>query len=124
LEIHETAVTDPVKMAEMRAHLAALKISLAYDDFGSGQSRLNELIESPPDYLKFDMSLIRDIDSATPQRQQILATLVQMVRSLGIVPLAEGVETEGESATCLQMGFELGQGYLYGKPSAARKSGP
>jgi EAL domain-containing protein (putative c-di-GMP-specific phosphodiesterase class I) len=124
LEIHETAVTDPVRMSEMRAQLAALKIGLAYDDFGAGQSRLNELIESPPDYLKFDMSLIRDIDSATAQRQQILATLVQMVRSLGIVPLAEGVETEAESATCLQMGFELGQGFLYGRPSAARKARP
>ena len=96
-----------------------MKIGLAYDDFGAGQSRLNELVQSPPDYLKFDMSLIHDIDAATLQRQQMVASLVQMVRDLGIISLAEGVETPAEAATCLQMGFELGQGFFFGKPAAA-----
>ena len=122
LEIHESAVTDLAAMASIRAGLTNLQIGLAYDDFGAGQSRLNELIESPPDYLKFDMSLIRDIDTASAQRQQILATLVQMVRSLSIVPLAEGVETEAESRTCQQLGFELGQGYLFGRPAAIKQT--
>jgi EAL domain-containing protein (putative c-di-GMP-specific phosphodiesterase class I) len=121
LEIHESAVTDPAQMAEIRTALTALGMSLAYDDFGAGQSRLNELVESPPDYLKFDMSLIRDIDSASPQRQQVVATLVKMVRKLGILAVAEGVETEAESTTCLQMGFDLGQGFFYGRPAPARE---
>jgi EAL domain-containing protein (putative c-di-GMP-specific phosphodiesterase class I) len=120
LEIHESAVTDGVGMAEIRSALTALQIGLAYDDFGAGQSRLNELVECPPDYLKFDMSLIRDIDSASPQRQEVVATLVQMVRRLGINAVAEGVETEAESETCRQMAFDLGQGYLYGRPAPAR----
>jgi EAL domain-containing protein (putative c-di-GMP-specific phosphodiesterase class I) len=124
LEIHETAVTDPRKMSALRQFLTSLNISLAYDDFGAGQSRLNELIESPPDCLKFDMSLIRGIDQATAQRQRILETLVQMARSLGISPLAEGVETAGESDTCKQMGFELGQGFYYGRPAPATKLAP
>ncbi|MGA2031092.1 MAG: EAL domain-containing protein [Thermoguttaceae bacterium] len=122
LEIHESAVTDPAQMIEIRRALTALNIGMAYDDFGAGQSRLNELAESPPDYLKFDMSLIRDIDAGPPQREEFLATLVRMVHSLGILSVAEGVETQAESDTCLQMGFDLGQGFLYGRPAPARDS--
>jgi EAL domain-containing protein (putative c-di-GMP-specific phosphodiesterase class I) len=43
-----------------------------------------------------------------------------MVRSLGIISLAEGVETEPEDAVCRQMGFDLGQGFLYGRPAPIR----
>jgi EAL domain-containing protein (putative c-di-GMP-specific phosphodiesterase class I) len=122
LEIHESAVTDGAQMVEIRSALTALNIGLAYDDFGAGQSRLNELVECPPDYLKFDMSLVRDIDSASPQRQQVVATLVQMVHELGISAVAEGVETDAESDTCRQMGFDLGQGFFYGRPAPVRES--
>ena len=45
---------------------------------------------------------------------------MQMVRNLGITSLAEGVETEAEDDACRQMGFELGQGYLYGRPAPPR----
>jgi EAL domain-containing protein (putative c-di-GMP-specific phosphodiesterase class I) len=120
LEIHESAVTKAARMTQLRSLLKRLDIKLAYDDFGVGQSRLNDLAEVAPNYVKFDMSLIRDIDSATPQRQQVLATLVQMVRNLGITSLAEGVETAAEDATCQQMGFDLGQGFLYGRPAPPR----
>jgi EAL domain-containing protein (putative c-di-GMP-specific phosphodiesterase class I) len=120
LEIHEAAVTKGACLADLRVLLRRLDIKLAYDDFGVGESRLNDLAETAPDYVKFDMSLIRGIDSATPQRQQILAALVQMVHNLGIAPLAEGVETAGEDETCRQMGFLLGQGYLYGRPAPPR----
>ncbi len=120
LEIHESTVTDAARMTELRAALSGLNIRLAYDDFGAGQTRLNELVESPPDYLKFDMSLIRDIDAASPQRQQLLSTLVQMARNLGITSVAEGIETQAESDTCMQMGFDLGQGFFHGKPAPAK----
>jgi EAL domain-containing protein (putative c-di-GMP-specific phosphodiesterase class I) len=43
-----------------------------------------------------------------------------MVRSLKVVSLAEGIETEAEAQTCADLGFELGQGYLFGRPAAAR----
>jgi EAL domain-containing protein (putative c-di-GMP-specific phosphodiesterase class I) len=121
LEIHESAITDPVRLAELRALLRRLNINLAYDDFGVGQSRLNELAEVAPDYVKFDMSLIRGIDAATAQRQQVVATLVQMVRNLGIAALAEGVETESEHGACREIGFDLGQGFLYGRPAPPRE---
>ena len=124
LEIHESAVTDAARMAEIRSALAELNIGLAYDDFGAGRSRLNELADGLPDYVKFDMSLIRDIHAASASRQQVVATLVKMVADLGTVSVAEGVETEAESETCRQMGFDLGQGFLYGRPAPPRDANP
>lgn len=117
LEIHEAAVTDPKSMRELRASLIALDIRLAYDDFGAGQARLNELVEVPPDVLKFDMILVRGIDQAPTGRQQMIGALVDMVIELGIQPLAEGIETEAEAKTCRELGFELAQGYHFGRPT-------
>lgn len=119
LEIHEAAVTCVGQMREMRSLLSELNMGLAYDDFGAGQARLVELGEAPPDYLKFDIELIRDIDHASPERQRMLASLVQIVRDLGIASLAEGIETAAEHETCRQMGFEFAQGFYYGKPALA-----
>jgi EAL domain-containing protein (putative c-di-GMP-specific phosphodiesterase class I) len=120
LEIHESTVTDAARMAAIRPALTDLNIGLAYDDFGSGQSRLNEMSDGWLDYVKFDMSLIRDIHAAPPHRQQMVATLVQLVKNLGIRSVAEGVETVAENETCCQMGFDLGQGFWYGRPAPMR----
>ena len=59
LEIHEATIPEMTAMREFREALRDLEIGLAYDDFGVGQSRLLELTEVPPDYLKFDRSLTR-----------------------------------------------------------------
>lgn len=120
LEIHESAVTDLSEMRRIRSELARIDVSLAFDDFGAGQARLVELVEVRPDYLKFDMALIRGLDRASAQRQQMLASLVKMASELGSQPLAEGVETEGEHQACVEIGFPLGQGFLYGRPAPAR----
>jgi len=120
LEIHESAVSNTAMMAQLRVDLTDLNMGLAYDDFGAGQTRLNELVEVPPDYLKFDMSLIRGIHKASPARFRMLESLVNMVLDLGIVPLAEGVECQAESDACLDLGFEIGQGFLYGRPAPAQ----
>ena len=78
-----------------------------------------ELTDARPDYLKFDMSLIRGLDQAGPERQKLVQSLVAVTLDLGIVPLAEGIETEGESEVCRQLGFALAQGYHFGRPSPA-----
>jgi EAL domain-containing protein (putative c-di-GMP-specific phosphodiesterase class I) len=120
LEVHEAAATSPQMMKELRQSLDDLRMKLAYDDFGSGQSRLVELAAVCPDVVKFDIKFIHDIHHAPMRQQQMLASLVRMVRELNITALAEGVECEGEHAVVSQMGFDLGQGYLYGRPGCVR----
>lgn len=116
LEIHEASVTSGQEMQTLRVALKDLQIGLAYDDFGAGQARLVELVDVPPDYLKFDMKLVQNIESASIERQRMLGSLVQMVLDLGIAPLAEGIELEGDHDICRQIGFKYAQGYLYGYP--------
>ena len=117
LEIHEAAVTDQIQMAELRVSLDELNMQLAYDDFGAGQSRLSELVTVRPDYLKFDMHMIRDIDKAPTPQVKMLKALVDIALDLEILPLAE---TEAEHETCCQIGFQMAQGYFYGQSVSAR----
>lgn len=116
LEIHEAAVTSPELMCELHSHIQDFDIQLAYDDFGSGQARLAELIKARPQVIKFDMSLIRGIDKADSKHIQVIRNLVAMVRDLDVQTLAEGIESEAESQCCKDLGFELAQGYFFGKP--------
>jgi EAL domain-containing protein (putative c-di-GMP-specific phosphodiesterase class I) len=116
LEIHEGAVTDPKAMRIIRGRLQELQIGLAYDDFGAGQSRLMELVEVPPDYLKLDMSLVRDIDQS-PKRQDLVRALVSFMCDLGIEVIAEGIERVEEADTCRDLGCSLGQGFFLGRPA-------
>lgn len=121
LEIHEAAVTEPAAIKELTKGIRDLNIGIAYDDFGAGQGRIAELGECPPDILKFDMSLIRNIDRTSPERQRMLASLVTIVKDLGVQALAEGIETEGEAEVCRQMGFDTAQGYYFGRPAPPGK---
>ncbi len=115
IEIHEAAVTDPVEMHSFRAAISELDISLAYDDFGAGQARLMDLVEVPPDYLKFDIKLVRDIHRNIVQ-QQMVESLVCMVQEFGIAAIAEGVESPEEAEVCRKIGFDYAQGFLFGRP--------
>ena len=119
LEIHEAAVTDPKATHELYAALRELGIQLAYDDFGAGQARLTDLVEVPPDYLKFDICLVRNIHTATEQRRHMLETLVRMAHDLGVAVLAEGIEHKEEGEVCAELGFDYAQGYFYGRPAPA-----
>ncbi len=116
LEIHESAVTDLAAMRELGAGLAALGIELAYDDFGAGQARLLELVEAPPAFLKFDISLVRGLHQASEGRRRMVSALVQMAHELGIRTIAEGIELAEEAAAALAVGFDLAQGFLFGRP--------
>ena len=119
LEIHEAAITQPASMARLRKGLARLGIGLAYDDFGAGRTRLGELAAAPPDFLKFDRTMIEEIDREPGRRPKLLTALVEMANDLGIRCIAEGIEREAEAEVCAELGFELGQGYLFGMPEPA-----
>ena len=53
------------------------------------------------------------------QRQRLLKNLVRMVREMGVQALAEGMESETEARTCIELGFDLHQGFFYGQPAPA-----
>jgi EAL domain-containing protein (putative c-di-GMP-specific phosphodiesterase class I) len=88
---------------------------VAVDDFGAGYSRYNLMIASPPDLLKLDMALIRDIETI-PNKQAVVAGIITMMDQLGGRILAEGVETEAEYYWLRKQGIELFQGYLLARP--------
>ena len=116
LEIHEGALARLETVNRLHTQLTRSGVGLAYDDFGAGQARLLELAEVPPHYLKFDMSFIRDIDSAPLSRQRLLTSLVSVARDLLVHTVAEGVETAGEADVCMRLGFTHAQGFFFGKP--------
>ncbi|SMF95407.1 EAL domain, c-di-GMP-specific phosphodiesterase class I (or its enzymatically inactive variant) [Methylomagnum ishizawai] len=117
LEIHENAITDIGFIRRLKEVLRALDIQLVYDDFGAGQSRLLELMDAPPDILKFDISLVRNIHLRSPASLRMVAALVGMSKDLGVLTLAEGIERVEEAGICRQIGFDLAQGFYFGKPS-------
>jgi len=117
MELHENTITDTTMMKELRALLNEQEILLVYDDFGAGQSRLIELLDSVPDILKFDIALVKNIQQRSDASRSIVETLVKMAHDAGIRTLAEGVETMEEAAACRAIGFELGQGYYFGRPA-------
>jgi EAL domain-containing protein (putative c-di-GMP-specific phosphodiesterase class I) len=117
MELHESVVTDLPMMRSLRQVLKELRIFLVDDDFGSGQARLLELLEVPPDVIKFDISLIHGLDTRPVASQAIVAALVKMTREAGIKTVAEGVETEQEANLCRRFGFDMAQGYYFGRPA-------
>jgi EAL domain-containing protein (putative c-di-GMP-specific phosphodiesterase class I) len=116
IEITESSLTDVPMMAQYKKAFASHGFECAYDDFGTGQGRLIELADVPPNYLKCDRSLIDGIETAKP-RQEMTKGLLAVMRSLGVRVIAEGVETEPVAAICRQLGYDLAQGYLFGRPA-------
>jgi EAL domain-containing protein (putative c-di-GMP-specific phosphodiesterase class I) len=119
LEVHEGAVASSAVLQTVREVTRDLKMGLAYDDFGAGHSRLKELFEVPPDVLKFDVKFIHGLPFSSQQHRATIQSLIRIVRDLNVVPLAEGVETPEEAVVCQELGFELAQGYLFGRAETA-----
>lgn len=90
--------------------------AIALDDYGAGYSRLNLLIDANPQYLKLDMSLVRDCDQH-PAKQAIIEGTMLTMNRLGVEIIAEGIETEAEYAWCRAQGIRLFQGYLLARPA-------
>lgn len=87
----------------------------AIDDFGSGYAGLGLLADFQTNIAKFDMELIRNIDS-NKARQAIISNCLNLFQELNIKPLAEGIETIEEFKWLREAGIELMQGYLFAKP--------
>jgi EAL domain-containing protein (putative c-di-GMP-specific phosphodiesterase class I) len=117
MELNEHSVTNVDMMKDLRSMLNDLDMLLVYDDFGAGQSRLIELLDSVPDIVKFDIALIQNIQHRSETSRSMVETLVKMARDAGIRTLAEGVESREEAETCRAIGFELAQGFYFGYPA-------
>ncbi len=116
IEINEKSVNEINEMNRLRETLKQLDMSLAFDDFGVGQTRLIDLAKVPPEFLKFDISLIRNIHLAPIRLHQMVSTFVKATQDLGITTIAEGVECSEEADVCQKLGFNLAQGFYYGMP--------
>jgi len=116
MELNEHTITNVEMMKNLRSMLNDLDMLLVYDDFGAGQSRLIELLDSVPDIVKFDIALIQNIQQRSEISRSMVKTLVTMARDAGILTLAEGVESREEAETCSAIGFELAQGFYFGYP--------
>jgi EAL domain-containing protein (putative c-di-GMP-specific phosphodiesterase class I) len=116
LEIHELSLTDTELLKFFKRELNDLEVQLAFDDFGVGQSRLMEMVEAKPHLIKFDLAMIKDIDKGDLDRLKLLQGLKIIADDLNITTLAECVSREGEFNVCSRLGFDLYQGYLFGRP--------
>jgi PAS domain S-box-containing protein len=90
-------------------------VLLSVDDAGAGFASLHHVLELDPDIVKLDIGLIRGID-ADPARQALAAGLCHFAQRTGTTLIAEGVETQGEAETVRDLGVELAQGFLFGRP--------
>jgi diguanylate cyclase (GGDEF)-like protein len=97
-------------------HEAGLRIAL--DDFGTGHSSLSRLREFPVDILKIDRSFVCDLPRARDASEMVTA-IIRLALSLGIEPIAEGIETEGQRTFLLGQGCQMGQGFLFSRPEPA-----
>lgn len=119
LEITESVLLDKNEHTlNTLRQLKALGIQIAMDDFGTGYSSLGSLSGFPFDKIKIDRSFIHDL-TIRPDAFAIVELVTGVGRSLGMLTIAEGIETE-EQFVCLEkLGCDQVQGYLIGKPVPA-----
>jgi PAS domain S-box-containing protein len=119
VEITESALLVDLPRAQSVARgLKALHCKLAIDDFGTGYSSLKHLQALPFDELKVDRHFVSSMVQSRESRK-IVATVVGLGRSLGLITVAEGVETREQANMLLWLGCDFGQGYLYSVPVPA-----
>lgn len=116
LEVTETFATlDLAASVCIGNALSDVGVSLWLDDFGTGYSSLEYLRQLPVEVVKLDRSFLTDISSDASARR-FIASIVQLCRSIGREPLAEGVEQEQQRMVLLDLGCSAMQGYLFARP--------
>lgn len=119
LEMTESTLMPNMTIAqEVLEALRTLGVSLSMDDFGTGYSSLSYLHSFPFDVLKIDRSFVGRICDGD-QPLQIVRTIVELARVLGMDVVAEGIETREQYRLLRQMGCRYGQGFLFAKPMPA-----
>jgi EAL domain-containing protein (putative c-di-GMP-specific phosphodiesterase class I) len=119
LEITERATLDGVSdVRERLGRLRRLGFRLAVDDLGAGYAGLSSFAALEPEIIKFDMTLVRDIDRNDVKRR-VVERMTSLAHELGVLVVAEGVETRAERDVVEATGCDLMQGYLFARPGKA-----
>ena len=108
-------IEDSAHVRRIVEYYIAMGFKTAIDDFGAGYAGLGLLSDFQTDIVKIDMDLIRGIDQ-DKVRQTIARHTINMLLELGIMPLAEGIETREEMHWLKEAGVDLMQGYFFAKP--------
>jgi diguanylate cyclase (GGDEF)-like protein len=117
VEVTETAVFEGGRALEALHGVHDLGVWIALDDFGTGHSSLTLLQTVPVDILKVDKSFVDSITMAG--RHAVIATaLIQVSNGLGLTAVAEGVETAAQADELYRLGYQMAQGYHFGRPVA------
>jgi diguanylate cyclase (GGDEF)-like protein len=117
----ELEITENISMHNMDDVLSILHeikrlgVKIAMDDFGTGYSALSYLKKFPIDHLKIDQSFIREME-VNQEDHSIVKAIIAMAHSLGLIVIAEGVETEAQSSLLREMKCNVIQGYFISKP--------
>jgi EAL domain-containing protein (putative c-di-GMP-specific phosphodiesterase class I) len=116
-EVTEHAVIEDY--TTFRGAMARLDgLRLAVDDAGAGFASFRHVLELKPAFVKLDRSLVADIDG-DPVRQALMVGMSHFAKSVGCQLIAEGIETQAELTTLMELDVRLGQGYLLGRPAPA-----
>jgi diguanylate cyclase (GGDEF)-like protein len=119
IEITEGAFAqEPARVRSTLEILRALGVQVAIDDFGTGYSSLSYLKELPVDLLKIDQSFVSDLPDAESSAA-IVAAAVELAHRLGLVVVAEGVESAEQYEFLAELGCDLVQGFVVSKPVPA-----
>jgi EAL domain-containing protein (putative c-di-GMP-specific phosphodiesterase class I) len=120
LEITESIVVeDELAIATMK-DIRGLGVRLGIDDFGTKYSSLSYLRRLPIDVLKIDREFVKDLGPDSPE-SALMKAIVAMSDSMGLTPIAEGVETPAQEEELRRLGCRLAQGYLFGRPGPPSK---
>jgi len=119
LELTETAVlVDEAQASALLSRVRATGVKVWLDDFGTGFSGLSHLRRVPVDGVKIDRSFVADM-LRDPDDLALTTAIIAMAHSLGIIVVAEGIETEGQCAVLRERGCDQGQGFWFGRPMSA-----
>lgn len=120
-EITETAFMTELESSQLILHkLQQLGISLAIDDFGKGQSSLSRIVDLPVHILKIDKSFVLNIQRSK-NAAVIVKSIIALGEALGLMVVAEGIETEDQLNYLIANHCAVGQGYFYTKGVNADK---
>lgn len=120
LEITETALFEQEKAIKQSIEtLSEYGFLISLDDFGVGYSSITHLIEYPINIVKLDKSLFT-VEHGEQKRKAVFEALAEMLKSLKMTVVAEGIETQEHLDMCRSLNIDHGQGFFLGRPANAQ----